>query len=53
VTTAERLDKITQQLDPFGYMDSDMNVEMFEDIIKNKPEDAIDWLIDQIELLLS
>lgn len=48
-TLAERLDKVMQDADPYGYRDSEMSVEEAERCIEQDPESVIEDLVSILE----
>lgn len=52
MTLAERLDKVIQNFDPYGYADMEGSVEQAEYCIKNQPEAVIEELVGMLEELM-
>ena len=52
MTLAEKLNKVMFDYDPYGYRDSDLSLEFFEEALKSEPEMIIDGLLDTIECLM-
>lgn len=51
MTLAERIDKIVETWDPFGYRNSECSVEYFDEALKKNPELVIEGLLEQIDCM--
>ena len=51
MTLAERIDRIVEAWDPFGYRDSECSVEYFDEALKKNPELVIEGLLEQIDCM--
>ena len=51
MTLAERIDQTVREYDPYGYRDSDLSVEYFEELLKSNPKIIIEGLLDQIDYM--